>query len=169
LARLPKYYWDSCAWLGFRNGEAGRKRALEIVYGRAKQDKCEIWTSTLSFVEVRRLKTEEQSPKPLSDENLTTIQNLFRQPFVKPIPIAVDIAERARQVFRETAGLGKWKDAIHLASALRWNCTALHTYDHDDLIDFSMKFKCANGDKLLICYPDETTDGPLFGQASKAA
>jgi predicted nucleic acid-binding protein len=165
VAKQPKYYWDSCAWLGFLNGEANRKRELEIIYGLAKQGKCEIWTSTLSFVEVRRLENEKDLPRPLSDKNLQTIQNLFRQPFVKPIPLAVDIADRSRQIFRETSGINKWQDAIHLASALRWSVDVLHTYDHDDLLAFSLKFECKNGEKLPICYPDETTDGPLFGHA----
>ncbi len=119
------------------------------------------------MVETRRLKDEDAASKPMSDEHLKTIQNLFKQPFVKPIPLAVDIADRARELWRNTKGLKKWQDAIHLASALRWDCNVLHTYDHDDLLHLSMMFPCKNGEKLPICYPDETTDGPLFADKKK--
>lgn len=147
------------------NGEPDKKRELEIVYGHARQDRYELWTSTLAIVEARRLKDEEHDPKPLTAENLRKIEELFRQPFVKPIPLAVDIAESARRLFRETPGLKKWQDAIHLESALRWNVAVFHTYDNDDLLHLNQQLMCRSGELLTICYPDETTDGPLFAQS----
>ncbi|MGW8135549.1 type II toxin-antitoxin system VapC family toxin [Sphingomonas zeae] len=164
MAKPVRIYWDSCAWLGLINGEPDKRRELEIVYGNARQGKYELWTSTLSIVEVRRLRSEQHDPKPLSEDNRNTLRDLFRQPFVKPIPLALDIAEEARDLFRRTKGLGKFPDAVHLASALRWNSSVLHTYDNQDLLHLSMKFDCRNGEKLAISYPDETTDGPLFAR-----
>ena len=52
----------------------------------------------------------------------------------------------------------------HLASALRWNILIFHTYDADDLIHLNLKFRCRNNEPLLITYPDETTEGPLFAK-----
>ncbi len=167
MVKPVRLYWDSCAWLGFLNGEGDKKRELEIVYGNARNNKYELWTSTLSMVETRRLKSEEHAPKPLSDDNLKVISDLFGQPFVKPIPLAQDIAEHARKLVRTTNGLKKFQDAIHLASALRWNVEVMHTYDNQDLIHLSRRFTCRNGRDLLICYPDETTDGPLFAKAKE--
>jgi predicted nucleic acid-binding protein len=167
LAKVFRIYWDTCAWLGFLNGEADKRRELEIVYTNARNGHYELWTSTFSMVETRRLKAEEHDAKPLSPENLKKIIDLFKQPFVKPIPLAVDIADHARDLWRTTKGLGKYQDAIHLASALRWNCDVLHTYDHVDLLHLSMTFACRNGEKLPICYPNETTDGPLFAKGNK--
>lgn len=164
MAKPVRIYWDSCAWLGLINGEADKKRELEIVYGSARQGKYELWTSTLSIVEVRRLKSERYDTKPLSEDHRNTLRDLFRQPFVKPIPLAQDIAEDARDLFRRTEGLGKFPDAVHLASALRWNASVLHTYDNQDLLHLSMRFDCRNGEKLPISFPDETTDGPLFAR-----
>ncbi|MBF0332586.1 MAG: PIN domain-containing protein [Alphaproteobacteria bacterium] len=149
------------------NGEPKKKRELEIVYTNARNGHYELWTSTLAMVEVRRLKEETNDQKPLSEEHLKKINDLFRQPFVKPIPLAVDIADHARELWRTIKGLGKWQDAIHLASALRWNAEFLHTYDRDDLLHLDMMFTCRNGEKLTICYPDETTDGPLFAKGRK--
>ena len=87
------------------------------------------------------------------------------QPFIKPVALAADIAEEARTLWRGTVGLKKWQDAVHLASALRWNIETMHTYDHQDLIHLSGKLSCRNGKPLHICYPDETTDGPLFAKS----
>lgn len=167
MAKPLKLYWDSCAWLGFINGEADKKRELEIVYGHARKGTYQLWTSTLSMVECRRLATEEHDPKPLSDEHEQTLKDLFAQPFVKPIPMAVDIAEMARTIWRQTPGLGKFQDAVHVASAIRWNIPILHTYDRDDLLHLDSTFDCRDGTRLTICYPDETTDGALFAKSKR--
>jgi len=164
LAKAVKLYWDSCAWLGLLNGEADKKRELAILYGHAKAGKFEVWTSTLSMVEVRRLGSEINAPKPLSEANLKLIGDLFGQPFVKPIPLDLEIAVNARALFRVTAGLGKFQDAVHLASAQKWNIPVFHTYDRDDLLHLSDTLACKNAQLLRICYPNETTDGPLFAK-----
>ena len=162
MAKPVKLYWDSCAWLGLLNGEAKKKRELEIVYGHAKAGKFEIWTSTLSMIEVRRLDSEKGLSKPLSDTNLAKIADLFAQPFVKPIPLDLEIANAARELWRTTAKLDKFQDAVHVASAQKWNTPVLHTYDHDDLLHLNETLQCRDGQRLRICYPNETTDGPLF-------
>ena len=167
MVKPVRVYWDSCAWLGLLNGEVDKKRELEIVYGHSKLARYELWTSTLSVVEVRRVQGEILKDRPWSDANTKTLEALFRQPFIKMIPLAVDVAESARRIFRENADMGKWQDAVQLASALRWDAAVMHTYDYDDLIRFDMKFTCRSGGKLPICYPDESTDGPLFSQAPR--
>lgn len=164
MAKVLKLYWDSCAWLGLLNGEQDKKRELEIVYGHAKKGHYELWTSTIAITEVRRLKSEEFDTKPLTSENLKIISNIFKQLFVKPIPMTVDIAEAARELWRTVPGLGKWQDAVHLASAMRWDIPTFHTYDADHLIHLSAKHRCRNGTPILITYPDETTEGPLFAK-----
>lgn len=165
MAKPQKIYWDTCAFIGLLNGEPDKKRELEIVYGAARQGDFEIWTSTLSMVECRRLGTEEHVQKPLNKDNDKKISDLFMQSFIKPIPMAVDIAENARTLWRDTVGLGKYQDAVHLASALRWNIQTMHTYDNDDLLHLSEKLRCQNDALLVICYPDHTTDGPLFANS----
>lgn len=167
MTKVVRIYWDSCAWLGFLNGEPDRKREFEIIYGNARQGLCELWTSTLAVVEVRRFDHEKHQAKPLSDEHHAKIRDLFRQPFVKPATLSLEIAESARTLVRETPGLKKFQDAIHLATALRWSVAVLHTYDNDDLTHLTESFSCRNGEKLPICYPNETTYGPLF-KAAKA-
>jgi predicted nucleic acid-binding protein len=162
MAKLTKLYWDSCAWLGLVNGEPLKKRELEIVYGNGGQGQCELWTSALALVEVNRLGDEKGKPKPLADHNRVTIENLFRQQFVKVVPLDVEVADLARRLVRENPKLSKFKDAVHLASAIRWNIPILHTYDRDDLLHLSGQLSCKDGTNLMICYPGQTTDGPLF-------
>lgn len=164
MAKPTRLYWDACAWLGLIKGEAGKSRELELVYDSAKKGKYELWTSTLSMVECRRIDGEINSGRPWSDENEQLIVAMFNQPFVKPVSMGVDIAEDARSLFRTTPNLGKWQDGIHLASARRWNIPTFHTYDHADLLHLSGKLQCYDGTPLIICYPDETTDGPLFAK-----
>lgn len=165
MAKPVKLYWDSCAWLGLLNGESDKRRELEIVYGHAKQGRYELWTSTISMIECRRLGSESAQSRPLGDENEKVIADLFMQHFVKPIPLAVDIADEARKLWRLTPKLRPFQDAVHVASALRWNVEIMHTYDNDDLLHLSGQLHCRNGNPLAIIYPDETTDGPLFKKA----
>lgn len=167
MPKAVRVYWDSCAWLGLLNGEEAKKRALGIIWEGARAGGFEIWTSTLSILEVRRLRAEEQEAKPLGPEKLKIIAAFFRQPSVKLVPLALDIAEHARELVRTTDGLGKWQDAVHLASALRWDVTLFHTYDQTDLLHLSERLRCRNGDRLTICLPDETADGPLFANIAR--
>lgn len=140
MPKLRKVYWDSCAWLGLMNCEPNRSRELEIIYNAAKDGLYELWTSTFSLVEANRFKTEDGRAKPLASEELAKIEQFFNQPFIKLIPVDMEIASHARRLCRETSGLSKKQDAIHLASALKWPVEALHTYDGSDLLHLSNRF-----------------------------
>ena len=167
LSKPPKIYWDSCAWLGLINGEPDKRRELEILYGAARKGQYEIWTSTFSIVEVVRLKEEQGRPRPLDAASLAKIDEILFQNFVKLIPMDVDVARRSRAMLRELTGLGKKPDAVHLASAVKWNIPVFHTYDNEDLLHLDGKVNCANGSAMSICYPDLTTDGGLFAKAKR--
>ena len=148
-------------------GNRTKKRELELVYGNARNGKFEIWTSTLSMIECRYVESEKGTPRPYEAKSDEIIRNLFWQSFVKPIPLAVDIAEDARRIWRETSEITKYQDAVHVASSSRWDVETMHTYDRDDLLPFSESFICRNDAPLTICYPDNTTDGPLFEKAKQ--
>ena len=167
MAKPLRLYWDTCAWIGLLNGEADKRRELELVYGNARNGKFEIWTSTLSMIECRHVEIEDGAPRPYDPKNDEIIRDLFWQSFVKPIPLAVDIADDARRIWRETKEISKYQDAVHVASSLRWNVETMHTYDRDDLLPLTESFFCRNDRALTICYPDNTTDGPLFDKAKQ--
>ena len=167
MSEVSRYYWDTCAFIGLINGEGDKIRELSIIYDNARAGRFKIYTSTLSSVECRRLDREKQEPKPLNESNEQIISELFLQPFIFAIPLTLDIAEQARILWRRTQGLGKWQDAVHVASALRHNIETMHTYDRADLIHLSEQFDCQNGNRLRIIFPDETTDGGLFAHAKQ--
>lgn len=163
MTSIPKYYWDANCWLGLINAEDAKIEALQHVYEDARAHQCEIWTSTLSFVEVNRLKSESGTPKPLDDSpGLDIINHVFEQDFVKMIPLDVAIGKSARSLLREHKGLSKRTDAIHLASALFWNLDEMHTYDNADLLHLNLRVRRRDGTKLKICKPALPSPGDLF-------
>lgn len=170
MASPYKIYWDSCAWLGLANGEAGRKFQLKAVYGRARQGEIEIWTSAIAIVEANRLADEMGKPKPIPPGSLAVLDDLLFQPFVKLAAVDVEISRRARALLRETTRLSKKPDAIHLATAIFWNIPILHTYDGSDLLHLNGKIKCRDGTDLTICEPTDPDEGGLFsGEQGKPA
>lgn len=162
MASQHKVYWDSCAWLGLANGEEDRKFQLQVVYGQARKGILEIWSSTLSIVEANRLSDEMGLSKPIPPESLVVLDALLFQPFVKLAAVDVEIARRARVLVRETPKLSKKADAVHLATALRWNVPIMHTYDGSDLLHLDGKMTCADGTRLTICEPSDPNEGDLF-------
>ncbi|ORE97463.1 PIN domain-containing protein [Aurantimonas sp. 22II-16-19i] len=165
-ARPDQFYWDSCAWLGLINGDDDKKEPLEHLYGKARRGEIELWTSTIAIVEINRLGTEMQDPKPLDKAWLRIIDDVLLQRFVKLVPLDFDIATRARCIVRETPNLQKKWDAAHIASALRWNIATLHTYDKSDLLHLDGHFRCDDGQELRIVRPDGDA-GLLFGKAAE--
>jgi hypothetical protein len=66
---------------------------------------------------------------------------------------------------RETVGLKKKPDAIHLASAMRWDLHTLHTYNGSDLKHLSGSIFCGDGTPMTISDPlDPFAEGGLFAQ-----
>lgn len=165
LANPDRVYWDACAWLGLVNGEDGRKTDLKNVYQQGRDAKIEIWTSVMSMVEANRLKSERGSAKPIPPDSLTTLDDVFFQPFVKLVALDIPISRSARKLIRETPGLGKKPDAIHLATAMFWNIPVLHTYDGNDLLHLDGKLTCTDGTTLRIVEPGDVADGGLFDKS----
>ena len=86
MAELQKYYWDSNMWLGLINGESKKIAAIEYHYEAARKGQSEIYTSTIAYVEVFRIRSEDTLTKPLPQDGLDIIQEAIEQDFVKLIP-----------------------------------------------------------------------------------
>lgn len=169
MANPLNVYWDSCAWLGLVNGEDGRKQNLEIVYGMARRGLIQLWTSTVAIVEVNRLSVEMNMPRPISDESLAIINDLLFQPFISHISLDTIVARRAQRLLRETRGLTKRPDAMHLASAIQWNIHTFHTYDGSDLLHLNGQIRCLDGEDMEIVLPSDPFDGGLFSERPENA
>lgn len=169
MASPVRIYWDSCAWLALINEEPGRLPDVDAVYAQARQGNVEIWSSTMSIVEVNRPASEMNMTKPIPPESLAALDAVFFQPFVKLVPVDIDIATRARKLVRETVGLKKKADAIHLTSAMRWNLPVFHTYDESDLKHLNGTIQCDDGTMMAISDPFDPFAGGLFAQTSAPA
>jgi len=150
LADPIKIYWDSCAWIGLVNAEPEKIHDVQAVYTQARRGLIELWTSTVAIVEVNRLASEMQMAKPIPPESLEKLDGLLFQPFVKLINLDQIVAKRARKIIRETPGLKKKPDAIHLASAVVWNIPLFHTYDRNDLLHLNGSVSCMDGTAMEI-------------------
>jgi len=162
---LRRVYWDANAWLGLINREANKVRALEIVYEKAKKNDIEIWTSTISFAEVYKMKDDPAAPRSLEEQN-KIIAAVLEQQFVQLVEVNQIIGMNARDLLQKHPALKKPYDAIHLASAAHWNLHALHTYDNVNLLPLNGQVKRRDGRVLEIIKPDSDADGPLFGGGS---
>lgn len=157
-----KIYWDSCAWLGLINGEPKRKPDLDAVYGLAKRGVLELWTSTIAIVEVNRLESEMNTSRPITTDGDRIIDGILFQPFVKLVGMDTLVAKRARALLRNTPGLTKRPDAMHLATAILWNIPLFHTYDGNDLLHLNGKIMCLDGTVMQITVPSDPTAGGLL-------
>lgn len=162
MADPVKIYWDSCAWIALINGESDRLPDVRAVYGLARRGLVEIWSSTIAIVEANRLQSEMTMAKPIPPESILKIDDLLFQPFVHLINLDQTVAKRARKLMRETTGLRKGADAIHLASAVIWNVPVFHTYDGSDLLHLNGSIACIDGTKMDIVTPRSPFDGGLF-------
>ncbi len=165
MAKCPVIYWDACAWLGLLNKESAKHRELNIVWERGRRGEVRILTSALSMVEVFKKRCEGLDSKPFTDEVEAEIAALFQEDHVDRVQLEPNVATRARQLLREHPELKKAPDAIHLATALWWNCDEMQTYDQENLIALDGKTVRRGGGALTICTPDASTDGPLFASA----
>ncbi|WP_395714336.1 type II toxin-antitoxin system VapC family toxin [Reyranella sp.] len=163
MTDLRRVYWDANAWLGLINREAGKVRALEIIYAAAKKNEIEIWTSAISFAEVYKMKDDPAAPRPLDEQN-KIIAAVLEQQFIQLVEVNTIIGASARALLQKHPELKKPYDAIHLASAAHWNLHALHTYDNANLLPLNGLVYRRDGKALEICKPDLDADGPLFGK-----
>jgi predicted nucleic acid-binding protein len=146
-----KVYWDSCAWIALIKREAVHLKhlpALERIYESARRgDPVEIWTSALSYVEVWEHERTD---------------DILNQPFIRRVEFSFIIGSRARELLRAHKKLKKPYDAVHLASALRYNVDVFYTMDKKNLLPLNKKVEREDGELLRICRPSE--DGQFHGE-----
>lgn len=166
MADIPKHYWDAAMWIGLINREKRRIQDIQYFYDLAQKKKAQILTSTITFVEVFRLHSEQRTEKPLPPDTIDIFEKALRQDCVTLITLDMEVAQSARNLRRELADFEGAADAIHLASALRWSAEVMLTYDAAHLLAQSNKLRCRAGHLLPIVEPQEPKDDiPLLAKS----
>lgn len=114
------YYWDSCVFLAYLNGEPERAGVIEDLFENIRaDDKQYVLTSTLSIVEVAHVISEKRMNQ-LQPDVEERIDALWQNSTVRLVEPHVLIMQRARQLIRVGIEM-KWTikppDAVHLATA----------------------------------------------------
>lgn len=121
-------YWDSNCFLGWFNKEPDKYPKLEPIVALAEAGKIVIVTSTITLVEVFKIKGKPPIQK--SDEN--TIQEFFDQPFISLRDVTPMIGKKARDLLFKYSWLHPY-DATHAATALHLSIPNLDAFDFDIL------------------------------------
>jgi predicted nucleic acid-binding protein len=153
----PAVYWDSCVFLDRLKRHTTRITLLESITDAAAAGDFMIVTSSVALAEVIKLPDIGLTPP----EQVARIEAFFQNPWLSIRIVDEVIAKMAAEI-RRTYGV-KTCDAIHVATALRYQIPALHTYDGlaDDgtikprpfLLAFDGVF--GDGDKLRIELPSD--------------
>jgi predicted nucleic acid-binding protein len=126
----------------------------------ARAGDFQIWTSTLTLVEVYKHRMSPQAGGALAADKDQAFEAFLLQDFVYEVQLDREIALRARRLLRENLQLKKPQDAIHLATALINNLDEFHTFDGVNLIPLSLRVPRNDGVPLLIREPPP----PIIGK-----
>lgn len=124
---IEKIYWDSDAFLGWLQEESGKVEKCDGVIQRAERGDVLIVTSALTLAEVLWMRGGPRIAKEKAD----LVQRFFRRSYIRVYNVTRRISESAQTLVWDH-GI-KPKDALHVATALHLEASALETFD-DDLI-----------------------------------
>jgi predicted nucleic acid-binding protein len=131
---VPRRYWDSGVFLALLLPEPERFPECRSVLKAAEKGHVQIVTSALTLTELIHLKGK---PKLHKDEHEAKIRGFFQHQYIIIREVDRFIAEQARDLIWRH-GLHP-KDAIHVATALRWRIPILDTFDDTDLLPLNRK------------------------------
>lgn len=119
-----RIYWDSCVYISCIQETADRIATLRRLVQAAKDGEIVFVASAMVIAEV--VKIDKDSPATFADQ-AKKIREFFENDYIKVREVDRRTAEDAQAISRKF-GL-KPPDAIHVATALRWKCRSLQTYD----------------------------------------
>lgn len=117
------FYWDSNAFSGYLNEEAGKVDECDAVLKEAAKGRVLIVTSALTIAEVLFIR---QGPK-LPPEKRDEVEKFFKADYINVRNVTRQIADLARDVFWDH-GI-KPKDAVHVATAAAFKLPVMNTFD----------------------------------------
>jgi predicted nucleic acid-binding protein len=116
-------YWDSDAFLGWLQEEAGKVEVCGGTLERAKAGEVLIITSALTLTEVL---WKKGAPR-IQQDRADTLRRFFRHSYIRVRNVARGIAELAQEVVWNHSIAPK--DSIHVATALDAMAPTLETFD----------------------------------------
>lgn len=119
------HYWDSCVFLALLKNECDKIDECLSVISAAMSGQLLIVTSTLTFVEVIKLKKGE--PK-LDREVEEKIRGFFKHEWIITRELDRSVAETARELIWDS-NLHP-KDSVHVATALKSKVDLMDTFDN---------------------------------------
>lgn len=169
----PVYYWDTCLFLAWIKNEVSRKPgemdAIADILRRFRKREVSLVTSLITVVEITTAKL------PAGTEGM--IESVMQSPNFTRAAVEIRVANLARDLRnyylgRESAG-GKTltvPDSIHVATAIHYRVTEMHTFDGKDNAKFnSLGLLPLSGNvaghNLKICMPPVPNQSSLPGMA----
>ncbi len=122
-------YWDASAFIAILNQEEDRVQQCAAVLNEADRGRIVIATSAVTLTEVVKMRGE----RPLGRDRAEDIRRFFMHEYISLRDADRAICELAQDLIWDHHRLG-YKDAIHIATALRWQIPRLDTFDDDHLI-----------------------------------
>jgi len=148
MSDTPTRYWDAAAFIAWLKPEPDRKPACEGWLNLAQQGKVLIVTSTMTLVEV--VKLDHTDILLLGPEVAATIEGFFRHSWISLRSVDPEIGEKARGLIWDHDL--RVRDAIHIATALRYKVPFLDTYD-EAMIGLNDQFP-----EVTIGYPPQVPE-----------
>ncbi len=161
-------YWDACAWIAYIQKEMPgpdtdfkepRYEMCRRILERAVAREVEIATSAYTLSEVCKKPVDPTSPG-------INLPAFFDQPYIVLIAVDKQIGQKAQNL--QVAGVVglKPQDATHVASALVWNISTLHTFDKK-LLNLDKMLTTNDGNQLRIIRPTEDESPDMFLRAAE--
>ncbi len=155
------FYWDSCVFLAFLNGESDRDNVVWSSYVEITERNQKIYTSTIAIVEASHSK-DEREDKRLDQEVVQKLEMFWNSKSIVLVELNPIIARNARNIIRDNISQGiklTPKDAVHISTAKFVNTylnnviLEFHTYDNKlekftDLLSIPVKKPYCN--QLLL-------------------
>ena len=113
--------WDPCVVIDLLEGTSRAETHVRSIAERARRGETHIWVSAFAMVEVARIQGRPD------DAAERIIREFFAQEYVVVANLDPFVAEIARALVRDLRIKGK--DAVHLATAIRWNVPVFETFD----------------------------------------
>jgi predicted nucleic acid-binding protein len=132
--RPPVFYWDSSVWIDRIQRTKGKITPLQQITDLAKEGQIQLCTSTLTLTEILR----GEGDVPLTLEEQDKIDKFFRVCKVMLYPVDISTGRLGAELRNAHPSL-KTPDAIHLATAVRYKISIVHTYDRKDMLKKSLK------------------------------